>query len=48
MGAGAAAKAFNLGVIIVSSSGGFARHDDMDRHLVTWREEFFVALPRHP
>jgi hypothetical protein len=43
MGAGAAAKAFNLGVIIISSSRGFAGHDEMGRRLVTCGEEFFVG-----
>jgi len=47
MGAGAAAKAFNLGVIIISSSRGFAGHDEMDPCLVTWSEEFFIGPPRH-
>jgi hypothetical protein len=41
MGAGAAAKAFNLGVIIISFIKGFAEHDEMDRRLVTWAEENF-------
>jgi hypothetical protein len=46
MGAGAAAKGFNLGIIIISSSRGFAGHDEMDPCLVTWGEEFFMAPPR--
>jgi hypothetical protein len=43
MAAGAAAKGFNLGVIIISSSRGFVRHDEMGRRLVTCGDEISVG-----
>jgi hypothetical protein len=46
MSAGAAAKAFNLGVIIISFVRGVRGHDEMGQGRVTWDEEYFMALPR--